>query len=123
MQPSRPSSLSPHLLNRRGAQNAADRPLRSVRPAPVPPRATVAAPTPHGLTSALLPRRRRFAGALPLRRRRLTVALRRRRLAVTLLPRRRRLVAPPLRRRRLAFARLLLRRRHLPSRSRCCSGA
>merc|ERR1740130_1883984 len=75
-------------------------------PPPVPPRATVAAPTPHGLTSALLPRRRRFAGALPLCRRRLTVALRRRRLAVTLLPRR-----------RLAFARLLLRRRHLPSRS------
>ena len=44
MQPSRPSPLSPHLLNRRGAQSA--RPLRPSRPCSAS-RATAAAPTPH----------------------------------------------------------------------------
>ena len=94
MQPSRPSPLSPHLLNRRGAQSA--RPLRPSRPRSAS-RATAAAPTPHRT-----PRRccgpvappsrgccttpRRAATPSPLRRRRLAVVLplRRRRLAAVL---------------------------------------
>ena len=69
MQPSRPSSLSPHLLNRRGAQNAADRPLRSVRPAPRPAachRCGADASRPHLRAAAASPSlRRRAAAASP----------------------------------------------------------
>ena len=132
MQPSRPSPLSPHLLNRRGAQSA--RPPRSAPSVPPSLRvtcATAAAPTPHRTPRrccgpAAPPSRgccttpRCAATPSPLRRRRLVVVLplRRRRLAVELpLCRRRLAVELPLRRRRLAVE---LRCVAVASPSRCC---
>ena len=127
MQPSRPSPLSPHLLNRRGAQSA--RPPRSAPSVPPSLRVTChcggADASPHS-APLLRPRRpgvarlqhypalccdavaaaspsprRRAAAASPSPRRR-AAAARRRRLAVALLLR---CVAtpPPLRRRRRCY--------------------